>query len=85
MKKKFVILTFGKKQKAWNEIFFYPQNLLFGTRAENSILKKCGRPKSMVFHSFNKRTFRLGDLLSSYILTCMSMCCLALSHWDIGT
>jgi hypothetical protein len=34
---------FGKKKKAWNEIFFWPQNVLFDT-----ILKKRGRPKNVV-------------------------------------
>jgi hypothetical protein len=43
------------------KFFFLPQNVLFGTRAESSILKKRGRPKSVVPHSFNKRTPELDE------------------------
>jgi hypothetical protein len=37
--------------------------MLFGTRAESSILKKHGRPKSVVPHSLNKRTLYILPLL----------------------
>ena len=42
MKKQFVIIAFGKKQKAWNAnfFFFYLKTCFFGTGAKSSILKK---------------------------------------------
>ncbi len=56
-KKQFVILMFGKKQKSRN-FFFVHQNVLFGPWTFSSILKKRERPKSMIPHSFNKRTLK---------------------------
>ena len=76
MKKQFIILAFGEKQKTRNEFFFFfwPQNVFFGIGAESSILKKRGRPKSMVSHSFIQCTpnplssIRIALLSLSYII-----------------